>query len=181
MCLWSSLFVPFTITQIRSQEMLLVFQFFEKLAKTSCSAMPFCSFPSPQKRVKDLFRHEFHRFGAFLCQTNGHCKTNGHAISTCARYFCNSARITEKKENAKYGPLERSNTRLEHPILVLLNLFKQDWMNRIYVSCVRICKTTRWSISVLKKPNILSYLTVIFHEIRTMTIIHWKNIRILNK
>jgi hypothetical protein len=71
--------------------MLLVFHFFEKLAKTSCFAMPFCSFPSPQKRVKDLFRHEFHRFGAFLCQTNGHCKTNGHAISTCARYFCNSA------------------------------------------------------------------------------------------
>lgn len=118
--------MPITIANKQAQEMLLVFHFFEKLAKTSCFAMPFCSFPSPQKRVKDLFRHEFHRFGAFLCQTNGHCKTYGHAISTCARYFCNSARITEKKENAKYGPLERSNTRLAHPILVLLNLFKQD-------------------------------------------------------
>ena len=83
--------MPITIANKQAQEMLLVFHFFEKLAKTSCFAMPFCSFPSPQKRVKDLFRHEFHRFGAFLCQTNGHCKTNGHAISTCARYFCNSA------------------------------------------------------------------------------------------
>ena len=83
--------MPITIANKQAQEMLLVFHFFEKLAKTSCFAMPFCSFPSPQKRVKDLFRHDFHRFWAFLCQTNGHCKTYGHAISTCARYFCNSA------------------------------------------------------------------------------------------
>ena len=93
--------------------MLLVFHFFEKLAKTSCFAMPFCSFPSSHKRVKDLFRHEFHRFGAFLCQTNGHCKTNGHAISTCARYSCNSAIFSanDEKDSMTFSAV-RGNPRL---------------------------------------------------------------------
>lgn len=98
--------MPITIANKQAQEMLLVFHFFEKLAKTSCFAMPFCSFPSPQKRVKDLFLHEFHRFGAFLCQTNGHCKTNGHAISTCARYFCNSAVRHIGIKNSTHAPRE---------------------------------------------------------------------------